>query len=303
MKPENLQKHVFSTYTHLRIGMITIAFLFPLLLVVGGLWHGVEWQDSMSAYYHATVGATAPPMRVWFIGLLYALGVFLFLYKGFSKLENWCLSFAGIFAVGVGLGRKVRDTGDLFRAGGQSPWWASGLSGFMTMFSAGTFVVWGGIAYRLGIVAVSINLMYGIAALLVGWFVAGRWKRLGIGTPAEFIEFGEVYFSTVNPGIVKGWHLHREMTLNYTCPHGRILLVLYDERPESPTRGEVQTVDLAHDEHRLVQVPPGVWNAFRGMASHPSIVCNCATLPHDPDEIVRIDFDSDRIPWTWDRED
>jgi len=94
----------------------------------------------------------------------------------------------GILAVGVGLGAKVKDTGDLFKAGGQSPWWASGLSGFMTMFSAGTFVVWGGIAYRLGVVSVFINLMYGIAALLVGWFVAGRWKRLGIRTPAEFIE-------------------------------------------------------------------------------------------------------------------
>ena len=94
----------------------------------------------------------------------------------------------GILAVGMGLGARVKSTSDLFKAGGQSPWWASGLSGFMTMFSAGTFVVWGGIAYRLGVVAVFINLMYGIAALLVGWFVAGRWKRMGIRTPAEFIE-------------------------------------------------------------------------------------------------------------------
>jgi len=94
----------------------------------------------------------------------------------------------GIFAVGVGLSLKVKDTRDLFAAGGRSPWWAAGLSGFMTMFSAGTFVVWGGIAYRLGLVAVVINLMYGIAAILVGFFVAGRWKRLGVATPAEFIE-------------------------------------------------------------------------------------------------------------------
>ena len=94
----------------------------------------------------------------------------------------------GIFAVGVGLSMKVKDTSDLFAAGGRSPWWAAGLSGFMTMFSAGTFVVWGGIAYRLGMVAVAINLMYGIAALLVGFVLAGRWKRLGLATPAEFIE-------------------------------------------------------------------------------------------------------------------
>jgi Na+/proline symporter len=94
----------------------------------------------------------------------------------------------GIFAVGVGLSVKVKNTQDMFAAGGRSPWWASGLSGFMTMFSAGTFVVWGGIAYRLGFVAVVINLMYGIAALLVGFFVAGRWKQIGVKTPAEFVE-------------------------------------------------------------------------------------------------------------------
>lgn len=76
----------------------------------------------------------------------------------------------------------------MFAAGGQSPWWASGLSGFMTMFSAGTFVVWGGIAYKFGLVAVAINLCYGVAALAVGYFVAGRWKQLGIETPAQFIQ-------------------------------------------------------------------------------------------------------------------
>ena len=94
----------------------------------------------------------------------------------------------GLFVVGGIYGGKVKTTTDLFTAGGRSPWWVSGLSGFMTMFSAGTFVVWGGIAYKHGFVAVSINMCYGVAALLVGWFVAGRWKKSGITTPAEFVR-------------------------------------------------------------------------------------------------------------------
>ncbi len=101
MTPKQLQEHIFSTYSHIRVGMIAIASLSPFLLLFGGLFHGINWQDSMSAYYYATVGAAPPAMRVWLIGLLYALGVFLFLYKGFSKLEDWCLNVAGIFAVGV----------------------------------------------------------------------------------------------------------------------------------------------------------------------------------------------------------
>ena len=103
------------------------------------------------------------------------------------------LYLAGIFLVGVVFSFRNKSEQDMFSAGGQSPWWAAGLSSFMTMFSAGTFVVWGGIAYRLGLVAVAINLCYGVAALLVGYFVAGRWKQIGVRTPAEYVRlrFGE----------------------------------------------------------------------------------------------------------------
>lgn len=102
--------------------------------------------------------------------------------------------------VGVWFGRRNTDTAEMFTAGARSPWWMSGLSGFMTMFSAGTFVVWGGIAFRLGVVAIAINLCYGVAALLAGAIVAGRWKRLGVKTPAEYIELrfgrGPLHFYT-----------------------------------------------------------------------------------------------------------
>jgi len=95
---------------------------------------------------------------------------------------------AGVFAVGLAAAKKVRNSADLFTAGRQAPWWVSGLSSYMTMFSAATFVVWGGVAYRYGVVAIVINLMYGVAAILVGFFVAARWQRLGLTTAAEFIE-------------------------------------------------------------------------------------------------------------------
>ena len=95
---------------------------------------------------------------------------------------------AGVCVIGLITTAKVRNSADLFAAGRQAPWWVAGLSSYMTMFSAATFVVWGGVAYRYGIVAVVINLTYGIAALLVGFFVASRWRALGVMTAAEFIE-------------------------------------------------------------------------------------------------------------------
>ena len=115
----------------------------------------------------------------------------------------------------------------------------------------------------------------------------------------EFESFGEVYFSWVNPGAIKAWHLHTRMTLNYTCPHGLVKLVLYDDRSGSTTRGELMELFLGPDNHQLVVVPPGVWNGFKGVAGHPSLVCNCASLPHDPAEIQRMDPSSTAIPYDW----
>jgi dTDP-4-dehydrorhamnose 3,5-epimerase len=115
----------------------------------------------------------------------------------------------------------------------------------------------------------------------------------------EFERFGEVYFSWVNPGVVKAWHLHTAMTLNYTCPVGVVKLALWDDREGSPSRGEVMELFLGPDDHRLVTVPPGVWNGFKGVATTPSMVCNCATLPHDPEEIRRRDPFDPAVPYDW----
>ena len=118
-------------------------------------------------------------------------------------------------------------------------------------------------------------------------------------TDLEFLGFGEIYFSTVYPGVVKGWHRHAEMTLNYVCIHGRIKLVLYDDREDSPTRGVVMERFLGPDDYSLVQIPPGVWNGFKGMGPKASIVANCSTHPHDPTKSTRLDpFDND-IPYDW----
>jgi dTDP-4-dehydrorhamnose 3,5-epimerase len=115
-----------------------------------------------------------------------------------------------------------------------------------------------------------------------------------------FEKFGEIYFSTVYPGVIKGWHLHKIMTLNYAVVKGMIKLVLYDDRNGSPTKGEVQEIFTADDSYCLITVPPNVWNAFSGLGVAPSIVANCSTEPHDPSEIVRLDPTSGKIPYDWD---
>jgi dTDP-4-dehydrorhamnose 3,5-epimerase len=118
-------------------------------------------------------------------------------------------------------------------------------------------------------------------------------------TDPHFLRFGEIYFSTVYKGIVKGWHKHREMTLNYACVHGRIKLVLYDDREGSPTKGEVQEIFLGPDDYALVVIPPEVWNGFKGMSDPHAIVANCCTHPHDPSRSSRLDPFDGTIPYDW----
>jgi dTDP-4-dehydrorhamnose 3,5-epimerase len=114
-----------------------------------------------------------------------------------------------------------------------------------------------------------------------------------------FREFGEIYFSVVYPGVVKGWHLHRRMTLNYAVIQGMIKLVLYDDREESPTRGEVQEIFTGEEFYTLVTIPPGIWNGFKGIGTKAAVVANCATEPHDPEEIIRLDPTEKLIPYDW----
>jgi dTDP-4-dehydrorhamnose 3,5-epimerase len=115
----------------------------------------------------------------------------------------------------------------------------------------------------------------------------------------EFERFGEIYFSTVYPGVVKGWHRHREMTLNYAVVQGMIKLTLFDDRESSPSRGEIQEIFLGDANYCLVKIPPRIWNGFKGVGSTLAIVANCASLPHHPDEIERMDPLTDRIPYDW----
>lgn len=118
-------------------------------------------------------------------------------------------------------------------------------------------------------------------------------------TDAHFRRFGEIYFTTIYRDVVKGWHTHREMTLNYACVFGRIKLVLYDGREDSPTRGGLMEVFMGTDSHLLTVIPPGVTNGMKGMAQPFAIVANCATHTHAPGRTTRDEPFGDAVPYDW----
>jgi novobiocin biosynthesis protein NovU/D-mycarose 3-C-methyltransferase len=89
-------------------------------------------------------------------------------------------------------------------------------------------------------------------------------------TDPHFQQFGEIYFSVIHPGVIKAWHLHSRMTINYAVVVGNIKLALFDQRPGSPTKGELQEICFGQVNYQLVRVPPGVVNGFKSPASTPS---------------------------------
>ena len=113
------------------------------------------------------------------------------------------------------MSRRITSSQDMFIAGRNSSWWLSGISTYMTIFSASTFVVWGGVAYRSGLVAVIVGNMLGLASIVAGRWLSGKWRSLKLSSPGEFltIRFGKktVDFYTI-AGIV-GRSVHTAVAL------------------------------------------------------------------------------------------
>lgn len=115
----------------------------------------------------------------------------------------------------------------------------------------------------------------------------------------NFIKFGEIYFSYVYPKKVKAWHIHKKMTLNYCSAYGKIRLVLFDDREQSETKGEVQEITLSNENHILVSVPPMVWNGFCSDDGQTAVLANCSDIPHDKNEILRLPYNDPKFPYKW----
>lgn len=113
-----------------------------------------------------------------------------------------------------------------------------------------------------------------------------------------FTRFGECYFSEVLPGVVKAWRRHRRQTQNLAVPVGRARMVIYDDRNQSATAGQVQVVELGRpDAYLRLQIPPGLWHAFACISEVPALVVNCPDLPHDPAESDSREIGDPAIPY------
>jgi|SRR5215469_10611234 len=84
-------------YRELRRTIGVLGMFFPFIVALGGkLLFGLSLKPSLSKYYYSD-------MRDVFVGLLFAIGVFLSAYRGYEARDRYIGPVAGLCAVGVAL--------------------------------------------------------------------------------------------------------------------------------------------------------------------------------------------------------
>lgn len=129
----------------------------------------------------------------------------------------------------------------------------------------------------------------------------GRLMEILRSDEPMYKQFGQVYVTTVFPGVVKGWHYHRKQWDHFAVVQGTVKMVLYDRRAGSPTHGELMELYPGLHAPMLVAIPPEVAHGFKGVGECEAVVVNVPTRPYDagsPDE-YRIDPSSGEIPYDW----
>jgi len=121
-----------------------------------------------------------------------------------------------------------------------------------------------------------------------------------------FKGFGMVYVTTAYPKVVKAWHYHRLQWDNFTVIKGMAKIVLYDDREDSPTKGEINEIFAGIYKPRLIQIPPMVYHGFKCISEEEVMILNIPTMPYnrqEPDEYRIHPHNNDVIPYDWSRKD
>ncbi|CAE6869614.1 hypothetical protein R69746_08320 [Paraburkholderia aspalathi] len=114
-------------------------------------------------------------------------------------------------------------------------------------------------------------------------------------TDQGFSGFGEAYFSMVDKRAVKGWKMHRAMTLNFVVPCGEVQVRVYDEASDKSQ--DFRLGPNTAETYGRLTIAPKLWVAFGGLGEGVNLLLNLASIPHDPSESERRDIVA--LPWSW----
>ena len=159
-----------------------------------------------------------------------------------------------------------------------------------------------------GIIVRSSKGLIDGAAVRSAKVIADERGRLGEIMRADdpwYEKFGQVYFTTTYPGVVKAWHYHKKQTDHFYVVKGTVKVALYDGRKNSPTYEQVNELYVGEHCPGLVRIPPGVCHGWMCVSETEAYIVNVVSEMFNyeqPDEF-RIDAHNNDIPYDWTRRD
>ena len=114
-------------------------------------------------------------------------------------------------------------------------------------------------------------------------------------------KFGQTTFTVAHPGTIKAFHWHKKQDDLWFFARGKALVVLYDLREDSPTKGETQTIMADANEPQLILIPSGVAHGYKALGGEPVYLFYHTTESYNaenPDE-ERIPYNDEKINFNW----
>ena len=78
-----------------------------------------------------------------------------------------------------------------------------------------------------------------------------------------FRKFGQSTMSVAHKGTIKGFHWHEKQDDLWFIATGKIVVVLYDMRPESSTYRQTDTLFAGRDDYKLILIPTGDVHGYK----------------------------------------
>ena len=103
-----------------------------------------------------------------------------------------------------------------------------------------------------------------------------------------------VYLSSVNPGEIKGPHLHKNRTSYFSCIHGKVVFIIQGED------GIFEEIEVDSRDSILICVPNGIASAHINVGKEQArilVLADIAWKPND-NEMINVEFsDYDFNKW------
>jgi len=111
-----------------------------------------------------------------------------------------------------------------------------------------------------------------------------------------------VYQFTIRPGKIKGWHVHHLHDDRIFISQGHVKVVLYDDRPQSPTYRMINEIYRSELDRNVMVIPAYVFHAHQNVGSTDALFVSMPSRPyqHDDPDVYRFPIDTDQIPYKFD---